>query len=584
MFKKLKRIFEKKSLIKINLLIVGLIILALLETLSISSIPLFISFIINPELFVERLSNLGILPNSVLEFITNYKSLFFINLVVISLFVLKNIYFSFIIYFQGFILRDVVSKVSNKLFGLYMFSQYENISRNNSSFILNNLTNEISQCFQFLNALAVIIRELVVLLFLFFIVFFLNPQMTILIFLIFLFVSLIYFFILKKKLNQIGKSAIKFKKEFLQSITEALGLFTDIKLLNKENYFINNFKSKNYGMYKTQHHRSFISLMPRPILEITSVTILLGLTVYLFAKDVGIESIIPTLTLITVIALRLIPAFNVITSSMTLMRSFYPSLDLIDQEFKSFDLDKNYKNKFSKEKNSELDLNLEKNKSIIEIKNLSFSYKTSKNQIFYETDISIKKNKFISVIGDSGSGKSTLIMIILGLLEPVNGDVHYHSSIIENKTNRPNIGYVPQSIFLKDDTIKNNIALGIDEKNINEKRVLEVIKISQLNDLISNLENGIETVVGERGSKLSGGQIQRIGLARALYNDPEILVLDEATNALDIKTEKKIIDLLLPMRNKKTVIMITHRTWDMELFDSILEVKGNKCLEIKLQK
>ena len=198
MFKKLKRIFEKKSLIKINLLIIGLIILALLETLSISSIPLFISFIINPELFVERLSNLGILPNAVLEFIASYKSLFFINLIVITLFVLKNIYFYFIIYFQVFILRDVVSKVSNKLFGLYMFSQYENISRNNSSFILNNITNEISQCFQFLNALAVIIRELVVLLFLFFFVFFLNPQMTILIFLIFLFVSLIYFFILKK--------------------------------------------------------------------------------------------------------------------------------------------------------------------------------------------------------------------------------------------------------------------------------------------------------------------------------------------------------------------------------------------------
>ena len=172
MFKKLKRIFEKKSLIKINLLIIGLIILALLETLSISSIPLFISFIINPELFVERLSNLGILPNAVLEFIASYKSLFFINLIVITLFVLKNIYFSFIIYFQGFILRDVVSKVSNKLFGLYMFSQYENISRNNSSFILNNITNEISQCFQFLNALAVIIRELVVLLFLFLLCFF----------------------------------------------------------------------------------------------------------------------------------------------------------------------------------------------------------------------------------------------------------------------------------------------------------------------------------------------------------------------------------------------------------------------------
>ena len=186
-------------------------------------------------------------------------------------------------------------------------------------------------------------------------------------------------------------------------------------------------------MYKTQHHRSFISLMPRPILEITSVTILLGLTAYLFKQDVSVESIIPTLTLITVIALRLIPAFNVITSSMTLMRSFYPSLDLIDQEFKSFDLNKNYKNKFSKEISLELDKNLEKDKSIIEIKNLSFSYKSSNNHIFYETNVSIKKNKFISVIGDSGSGKSTLIMIILGLLEPVKGDVHYHSFFVSHR-------------------------------------------------------------------------------------------------------------------------------------------------------
>lgn len=581
MIKKLQRIFDRKSLIKIIFLIIGLVVLALLETLSISSIPLFISFIISPDLFLDKLSNLGFVPNVVLEFFTKYKSLFFINLIVITLFVSKNIYFSFITYLQGYVLRDVVSKVSNRLFSNYMFSEYKNIKQNNTSIILNNLTSEVGQCFAFLNALAQIIRESALLVLLFSIVFLLNPLMTIIIFLIFLLVSLIYFFILKKKLNEIGKSTIKFKKEFLQSINESLGLFTDAKLLNKENYFINYFKSKNHGMYKTQHHRSFLGQMPRPILEITSVIILLGLTMMLFNKNVSTENIIPTLTLITVIALRLIPTFNIITSSMALMRSFYPSLDLIDKEFKKFELKKNDKKNLRQLTTTSQDENLTNNNSIIELKNLSFSYNITDKKILNETHVFIKKNKFISIVGESGSGKSTLIMIILGLIEPTNGEVCYHSSIIDDKFNSLKIGYVPQSIYLKDDTIKNNIALGVEDKNINSNKINEVIKLSQLSDLVSNLEKGIETVVGERGSKLSGGQIQRIGLARALYNDPEVLVLDEATNALDIKTEKKIIDILLPMRNKKTVIMITHRTWDMEIFDSIIQIKNGKCLEIK---
>ena len=580
MIKKLKRIFDKKSLIKIYFLIIGLVFLALLETLSIGSIPLFISFIINPDLFIDKLSDLAFVPSILLELMLSYKSLFFINLLVIILFISKNVYFAFITYYQGYVLRDIIFKVSNKLFSLYMFSGYESISQNNSSSILNNLTNEVSQCFAFLNSLALILRESVVLLLLLSIVFLLSPFMTSLIFIIFLLISVIYFFILKKKLNEIGINAIRFKKEFLQSINEALGLFTDAKLLNKENHFIDNFKSKNFGANKTQHLRSFLTAMPRPILEVASVTILLGLTVFLFNNNVSTASIIPTLTLITVIALRLIPAFNVITSSITRMRSFYPSLDLIDQEFQKFQQKQQYIPNFKENLNIKFDKQLEFNKNIIEIRNFSFSYNVNNKKIFDKQEIFIKQNKFISIIGESGSGKSTLIMIILGLLKPTEGNVSYHSKIIDNNTNRPNIGYVPQSIFLKDDTIKNNIALGLDEKNINEEKVKEVIKLSQLNDFICSLDKGIETVVGERGSQLSGGQIQRIGLARALYNEPEVLILDEATNALDIKTEK-IIDLLLPMRNKKTVIMITHRTWDMETFDHIIEVKNGKLFQIK---
>lgn len=583
MIKKIHKIFDKSSLIKVYILIIGLLVLALLETLSLGTIPIFISFIIDSSSVLQKLSDIKIIPELIINFLRTNDSIFFINFLIIAIFVSKNLYYSLIFYYQGLVLRNTIAKISNKLFTLYIFSSYEKFTSKNSSYLINNVTNEVGQCFQFLNSLATIIRESVVLILLFIMAFYLDPNVTSIIFLLFLVISSIYFLTLKKKLKEIGLSSIKYKKDFFLAMTEGFGLLKEVKLLKVENYFINRFKSKNAGMYRTQHIRSFLSTMPKPFLEIASVSVLVSLSIFLLTKNGNSESIIPTLTLVTVIAIRLIPAFNLITSSLALMKSSYPSLELIYKEFENLEADNKVinsddnviLNSYTNDKDHE---------NIINIKELNFNYQSSNKKILKDLNLSIKKNKFLSIIGESGCGKSTLIEIILGLLKPSSGSVTHYLSKDSQPGQKLKIGYVPQSIFLIDDTIKRNIAIGINEEDINEKRVHEVIKLSELSSFVSDLENGIETRVGERGGSLSGGQIQRIGLARALYNDPEVLILDEATSALDLETEKKIIDLLSPMRKNKTMIMVTHRTWNMDMFDTIIEIKNGRCSEVSTEK
>jgi len=213
-------------------------------------------------------------------------------------------------------------------------------------------------------------------------------------------------------------------------------------------------------------------------------------------------------------------------------------------------------------------------KNSIEIIDLNFKYSSSVNYIFNKFKINIKISSLVAIMGSSGSGKSTLIDIIMGLLEPTDGKL-----LIDNKELKGNIrdwqskiGYVPQTIYFLDDTIKKNIAFGIDEDEIDLDKINFVIEKSQLKELVDTLPDGVDTEIGEMGVRVSGGQRQRIGIARALYNNPSILILDEATNALDKNTEDKIIDLLIKLKESTTILYVTHRTSSINKFDEIINL------------
>ena len=559
MIKKIDTIFDKGSFLKFGFLVLGLIILGFTEMIGIGSIPLFIS---------------GILKNSDNPFRVNWLNDFIdtgdfleVSYLIIIIFVIKNFFYLIITYYQGFVLKNTMCQVSNKLFRVYLNSSYEKFINKNSSFLLNNFSNEVGQCFQFLNSFFLIIKELIVIVFLFFLSIFFNFEISLIVFVFLLICSLFYFFIFKNKLNELGLRSIKFKNEFFKILSESFGLIKEIKIYGLNDSFTKTFSNKNYLMYDSQHLRTFITQIPRPILEIFSISGLILLTNFISNRS-GLENALPTLALFTIIAIRLIPAFNVISSSIANMKSSYPSLNLIFDEFK---LNKITENNVILENQDVID-----QKSAIEINDLDYRY--NDKHILKNLNISIPKNKLVCLVGKTGSGKSTLIKLILNILKPNKGTINYNRELLYN--NRISVGYVPQDVYLIDDTIKSNILLGLNKNEIDPIFFEKILQESQLPIFLKETDKGLDSSVGDKGEKISGGQKQRIGIARALLRSPNLLILDESTSGLDLDTESKIIDALKPLTKDITIIFATHRTWDLKKFDHIFKIECGKCMDL----
>ena len=265
---------------------------------------------------------------------------------------------------------------------------------------------------------------------------------------------------------------------------------------------------------------------------------------------------------------RMIPSLNRIIASTQTMKYYISSLDVVYSEIKNYDefkkIDKNHKI-FSLQKS-------------IEFKNISFCF-NKENEVLKNINLVIKRGQSIGIMGESGSGKSTLVDLLLGLLKPTSGEILIDgiSGLQTGQSWRNSIGYVSQSIFLTDDSVKNNIALGIPDHQIDNKRIIELLKQTKLDKLVNEMPFGINTLVGERGIQISGGQRQRIGLARALYNNPDILILDEATSALDSETEIEVMKSIYKLKKDKTIIMIAHRLSTLENCDFIFNIEKYNC-------
>ncbi len=281
----------------------------------------------------------------------------------------------------------------------------------------------------------------------------------------------------------------------------------------------------------------------------------------------------PTLALLGVSAFRILPSMSKILQSFQQLKYSRSAIDVI---YKELNNEKLNIESFDNNKNISF-------KNLL-IEDLNFSYSNKDKPILKDLSLRITKGKIYGFIGSSGSGKSTLLDIIMQLLEPESGKIFLNDNLnFKEHKNwwHKSIGYVPQNIFLNDDSIKNNIALGEEESEIDEKRLKDAINKSKLDDFINNLEDGYNTNIGENGARLSGGQIQRIGIARALYVDPEILFLDEITSSLDIKTETQIMNDIKYLKKNKTIIIITHRSSTTEICDEIFELKNNKLNKVK---
>ena len=313
---------------------------------------------------------------------------------------------------------------------------------------------------------------------------------------------------------------------------------------------------------------ALVAQLPRLWLEVLAV---LGLTIIVIInvmKEQQVSEIIPILALFSVAAFRLLPSTGRMVTSFQQLKFNRPSLDLINEEFKRKIL-------INKDK-----LNNQNFKNRINFDNVSYSYSGSKIRVLEDINLQIQKGEYIGFVGPSGSGKTTLIDLLLGFFDTNRGKITIDEKIINiDKYNwQRQIGYVPQNIYIGDETLKSNIALGVEENLVNHENLKRSIEDAQLNELVANLPEGLETKLGERGARLSGGQKQRIGIARALYKNPEILVLDEATSALDIETEKQVMKSIYSLQKKKTVLIISHRLSTVKECDRIYVLEKGKIV------
>ena len=385
----------------------------------------------------------------------------------------------------------------------------------------------------------------------------------------------IYFFIyklLKKFLSKIGLERFQNNEKRFKAVNEAFGAIKEVKASAIEKICVDRFSSSALSYANNLSSSQIASHLPRYLIEIISFGGILLISLYLINSSKNFSETIATLTLFAFAGYRLIPAFQQIYIGVTKLRFVDPALDYLSNNLVHFEFP-------NKNKKDEQSIKFEKN---IEIIDLSYKYPNAKNFVLKNINLNISKGSKVALIGLTGSGKTTLIDIILFLLDHEKGALKVDGLKIDKHNFRSwkkLIGYVPQNIYLSDDTIKANIAFGIENKFINYEKLDKAAKVAQISCFIEkDLPAGLETNIGERGVRLSGGERQRLGIARALYHDPEILIFDEATSALDNITEKQLMDSINNLSKKKTIIVVAHKLNTIKNFDKIFLLEDGKIV------
>ena len=472
---------------------------------------------------------------------------------------------------QNRFLTNYTAYITNALFSSYLSQPYSFHLKKNTSELIKNIQIEISGFSAFLLALITIFIEGGFVLSILCTLIYIEPFGALSIGIFYGLLSLIFLKFTKKKLNQWGKLREEIDAKVSKTALEGLGGIKELLILGKTRFFINRFGEQNYFKARLNANHNTISQIPRFYLELISIIGLVSFIIMQLFQGKDSSSLITILGVFVAATFRMIPSLNRIISAIQSMKFFKNSVDIIFNEIK---LNSRPLEFLDSQQNS-----IFQNK--IQFADVSFWYNKN-SDILKDINLEIKKGETIGIIGESGSGKSTFVDLLIGLHKQNSGDILIDgvNDCQLKQSWRNIIGYVSQTIYLTDDSIKNNIAFGVSENQINEERITALLEIVQLKKFVNNLELGFNTKVGDRGVQLSGGQRQRIGIARALYNDPDILILDEATASLDTDTETKVMESIYGLKGEKTIIIIAHRLSTLEICDTVYEIK-DQFLKLK---
>jgi ABC-type bacteriocin/lantibiotic exporter with double-glycine peptidase domain len=568
---------SKLGLIKYLLLV---IIVSILEVIGISFVIPLVSFVAGEINFKDII----ILSDIFFFFRLNSKSeiLIFLLISFFLFILLKNLLVSFFLYYESFIIQNIEYETCNKLFYKYLTCPYQFHLDTNSSQLVRNTQYETEVFSATIKSIIYIIAELTLSTFIIIFLLYYEPFGTLATILIILIFSGLFVLLTKKKLATYAKIRIKYHAKVIKVIMEGLQCIKDIKILNKENFFLENLKFQLNKKKKATIFFNLFSNLPRLFLELIAVFIVCILIFLLISRGNEVSKIFTIIGIFVVSVFRLMPSINKISLSYQRFLWGSPSVDALHEQIKK---NTNFNHNAFRYVGSNKIINNFKFKNKISLNKVNFNYKKTSNFNIRNISFEINKGESIGIVGKSGSGKSTIINIFLGLLKPSSGEIIIDGVNSKNiKDWNQNVGYVPQNIYLTDDTIFNNIAFGVGKDSLKSQKVKKAIEKSQLQNFVKKLPYKENTIVGEKGVRLSGGQIQRIGIARALYHEPSILVLDEASSALDYDTEINLMAAINLLQGKTTMLIVTHRISTVQNCDKIIEIENGKIKSIKKRK
>jgi ATP-binding cassette, subfamily B, bacterial PglK len=501
----------------------------------------------------------------------------FYSLSLFVIFLSKNVYLALMYQAQfGYVFSNQV-RLAKRLFHAYMFSPYVYHLNHNSAELLRNVNEEVRLVFNnVMIPVYIALVELMVMMMMGLVLLVFQPVITLLVVIVFGGISAIFYRLVQKKNAEYGELKQKHALLMIKTVNQGLGAIKEVKVLGVENYFVNSYHESSSKYADSMKFQSVVASMPRFFIESVGFGGILMILVLVTLREKDPGQVLPVIALFAMVAVRLMPSLTRVIASLTTIRQFKPALDVVYNTLEV--LKQTPRHQLEQGSDSIVnsrDLHFENE---IKIQDVWYTYPGAEQAALKGVELVIKRGQSVAFVGPSGAGKTTLVDLLLGLIVPDSGKVWIDKE--EMSANLPcwrkKIGYIAQPTFLLDDSVRRNVALGIPDTDIVDMRVWEALEMAQLGAFVKELPDGLDTRMGEFGVRFSGGQRQRIGIARALYNDPEILVLDEATSALDNQTEKEITNSITKLQGKKTILIIAHRLSTVEHCDTLFFLKNGQ--------
>jgi len=560
-------IFGKKFNKTIYIILILQLIIVIMETIGIALLLPILHFLTGIEInskFIKIFEDLFQFQERNLDIIN-------ILFIVLMVFITKSVLLTVVNWFQIKIIANLQKNLVKKILNGYLNLSYNTFSKRNSSEYIRNVIEESGVITSRFSIFINLVTEILVFVCISSMLLFYDFKGTLFVILFFLFLSIIYYTLIRKYLLHLGQIRVSNASLKIKTINEIFNSWKLIKVIGKQNFFL-----KTYNRYNKLHifsirNITFITTITRSWIEVLLIS---GLLIFVYSLTLSNnleQDILLKLGVLFTLSLRLMPSINRMTNYLQKIRFGDKSFEVILNDFLLFEKDHEDSNNLIENNNFDF------NEALI-LEKIHFSYKENNKIIFNNLNLEIGKNKIIGILGKTGIGKSTLIDLIIGFLKPDKGTIKLGGQKIENnlKNWQSNIGYVPQSIYLLDESIKFNITMDDDPNNIDEQRLKKVINTAQLSDLVRSQYDLENSIIGENGIKLSGGQKQRIGIARALYRNPKILILDEPTNNLDQNTSKLLLNHIKNEYDSIKIIVISHNNLDFSYCDDVYKINDYK--------